>query len=184
VTIDGKLAYPDYLSSSQLNVLVPADSNTGTVSVVVANANGTSAAVTTTLQAILPGLYVQNNYVLAVRPSDSTIINGTGAAASGYTTSASAKVGDVLEIFGSGFGPTAPAATSGLVFSEAYPTTNTVTVTIGGIAATVLWSGLIAAGLYQINIKVPAGVAVGSNAVIAKVGGYSSQSTALMSISA
>jgi len=184
VMIDGKLAYPDYLSPTQLNVLMPADSNTGTVSVVVVNANGTSAAVSVTLQAILPGLFVQNNYALAVRPSDSTIINGTGAAASGYTTSASAKVGDVLEIFGNGFGPTNPSPTAGLVFSGAYPTTNTVTVSIGGIAATVLWSGLIAAGLYQINITVPTGVKVGSNVVIATVGGYSSPSTALMNIGA
>ena len=36
-----------------------------------------------------------------------------------------------------------------------------MTVTIGGIAATVLWSGLIAAGLYQINITVPSAFKLG-----------------------
>jgi uncharacterized protein (TIGR03437 family) len=182
VTIDGKAAYPDYVSSGQLNVLVPSDSNTGSVPVTVTNANGASSAATVTLQPILPGLFTQSGYVLAVRPSDSTVINGTGATASGYTTVASAKPGDVLEIFGTGFGPTSPAAISGLVFSGAYPTTNAVTVTIGGKAATVLWAGLIGAGLYQINVTVPTNAAAGNNTVIATVGGYNTQSTAVLSI--
>ena len=45
-----------------------------------------------------PGPRIKD-YVLAVRPSDGVIINGTGAAVSGYTTAAAARGGDVLEIF-------------------------------------------------------------------------------------
>lgn len=175
VTIDGKMAYLDYVSPGQLNVLVPADANTGTVPVTVSNSLGISPAATVTLQPILPGLFVQNNYVLAVRVSDGAIVN---------TATAAVKAGDVLEIYGTGFGPTTPSITPGLVFSAADPTTNTVTVKIGGTAATVLWAGLTAAGLYQINVTVPSGLTAGDNSFVATVGGYSTQSTALLRVAA
>jgi uncharacterized protein (TIGR03437 family) len=88
----------------------------------------------------------------------------------------------MLQLYGTGFGPTSPSASSGLVFSGAYPTTNPVTVTIGGVAAAVSFAGLVGAGLYQINITVPAGLTAGDNAVVATVGGYSSPSDALVKI--
>ena len=105
--------------------------NTGSISISVTNAVGMSNSVAATMQTFLPGLFTQSGYVIAVRPSDATIINGTGAAVSGYTTAASAKPGDILEIFG------------------------TLTVMIGGQPATVLWAGLVEAGLWQINVEVP-----------------------------
>ena len=181
VTIDGVAAYLDYISPTQINLLAPSDNTTGSVAVVLTNANGTYST-TATLQTILPGLFVVNYYVSAVRASDGAIINGTGAAVSGYTTAAAAQAGDILEIYGTGFGPTSPAATPGLVFTGAYPTTNTVTVTIGGVQAIVLWAGLIEAGLFQINVTVPSGLTAGDNAIIATVAGFSTQSDALLKI--
>src|SRR5207302_1388098 len=81
-------------------------------------------------------------------------------------------------------GPTSYTGSAGAVFTGAYVTTNTVTVTIGGVVATVLWAGLVGAGLYQINIRVPASVADGDQAVVAMVGGLSSQSGALLKVAA
>jgi uncharacterized protein (TIGR03437 family) len=172
VQVDGKAAFVDYISEEQINVLVPDDSNSGSVAVTVTSANGTSSAVKTTLQPILPGLFVQDSYVLAVRSSDGAIITG----------SAAASMGDTLEIYGTGFGPTATAVTAGVVFTGAYPTSNPVTVTIGGVAATVLWAGLVGPGLYQINVMVPSGLTAGDNAILASVGGHSTQSSALLKI--
>jgi uncharacterized protein (TIGR03437 family) len=57
-----------------------------------------SNSVAATMQTFLLGLFAQSGYVIAVRPSDNTIINGTGTAVSAYTTAASAKQGDILEI--------------------------------------------------------------------------------------
>ena len=122
---------------------------------------------------MLPGLFVQNNYVLAVRVSDGAIVN---------TTTAAVKAGDILEIYGTGFGPTTPSVTPRLVFSAADPTANTVTVKIGGVSATVLWAGVTAAGLYQINVTVPSGLTAGDNSFVASVGGYTTQSTALLRV--
>jgi uncharacterized protein (TIGR03437 family) len=174
VQIDGNAAFLDYVSPTQINVLSPADANTGSVAVTVMNSAGTSAAVATTLEPILPGLFTSSNYVSAVRVSDGALLSATIAA----------KVGDVIELYGTGFGPTTTSVTTGLVFTGAYPTSNLVTVTIGGISAVVSFAGLVGPGLHQINLTVPAGVGAGDNAVVATVGGFSTQSTALLKVAA
>jgi uncharacterized protein (TIGR03437 family) len=120
-----------------------------------------------------------------VRYPDSAIINGTGASEGGYTTSAAIGPGDVLSLFGTGFGPASSAPSTGVVFTGAYQTTNTVTVTIGGVNSSVLWAGLVGPGLYQINVQVPASLPDGDQAVVARVAGLSTQSSgALLKVAA
>jgi uncharacterized protein (TIGR03437 family) len=170
VQIGGVLAFIDYISPTQINVLAPSTAS-GSVAVSVTNANGTFST-TATVQAIQPGLFMQNYYALAVRYSDGAILNGSVAV----------TAGDLIELYGTGFGPTNGTPAAGLVFTGAYQTTNSVTVTIGGISANVLWAGLAATGLYQINVVVPSGLTAGDNAIVASVNGYSSQSDALIKI--
>jgi len=184
VQINGKAAFVQYVSPTQLNVLAPADASTGSVAVSVTNSTGTSNSISTTMQAVSPGLLTASNYVRAVRYPDSAIINGTGAAEAGYTTSAAAGPGDIIQIYGTGFGPTDPTVSTGLVFTGAYPAANAVTLTIGGVSAEVLWAGLVAAGVYQLNVRVPSSLADGNQAVVAMVGGLSSQSGAVLKIAA
>ena len=184
VQINGKAAYLQYISASQINVLTPFDTSTGSVAVTVTNSAGTSPAVSATMQSVLPGLSVASNYVRAIRYPDGAIVNGTGLAETGYTVTAAIGQGDVLAIYGTGFGSTDPTPAAGLVFTGAYKATNTVTVTVGGISADVLWAGLVGPGLYQLNVRVPASVADGDQAVIASVNGISSQSTAKLKIAA
>jgi uncharacterized protein (TIGR03437 family) len=57
-------------------------------------------------------------------------------------------------------------------------------VTIGAARADVLWSGLVGAGLFQINITGPAILATGTYPVIVTQAGISSPSTAVMKIAA
>ena len=92
--------------------------------------------------------------------------------------------GDTLSLYGTGFGATSASLTGGLVFTGAYPTTEKVTVTVGGMPAEVSWAGLVAPGLYQINVTIPAALADGDQAVIASVAGSSSQSGALVKVAA
>lgn len=164
VQINGKPAFVYYISPTQVNVLSPADSSSGQVQVTVTNAAGTSAAITANLQPVLPGLFAVSNYAQAVRVSDGAVFTGVAV-----------KPGDVLELYGTGFGPTATTVDPGLVFSGAYPTTNPVTVTIGGIVANVSFAGLVGPGLYQLNVLVPPGLAKGDQAVVASVAGLNTQ---------
>lgn len=184
VQINGKAAFLQYVSPTQINVLAPADSSTGLVNVTVTNGSVSSNVVTATLLAVLPGLSVVSNYVRAIRYPDGVLINGTGNPETGFTTAAAVGPGDVIALFGTGFGPTNPSVTPGLVFSGAYETTNKVTVMIGGVSAEVLWAGLAAAGLDQINLRIPSTLADGDHAVVATVAGVSSPSTALLKVSA
>ncbi|MDQ1472937.1 MAG: hypothetical protein QOJ99_4417 [Bryobacterales bacterium] len=184
VQINGKAAYMGYVSATQLNVPAPADTGAGTVTVVVTNAAGTSNSAASTSQTVLPGLSTAANYVRAVRYPDGAIVNGTSAAETGFTSSAAIGQGDILALYGTGFGPTYSDVPTGIVSTGAYPTTNQVTVTVGGVPAEVLWSGLVGAGLYQINVRVPASLPDGDQPVIASVSGLNTQSGALLKVAA
>ena len=181
VQINGKAAYVADVSPGQINVLAP---SAGSVAVSVTNAAGTSNSVTTTMSDVLPGLAALSNYVRAVRYPDGAIVNGTGNAESGFTTTAAVAPAMCWLLFGTGFGPTDTSPAPGVVFTGAYPTTNRVTVTIGGVSAEVLWAGLSAAGLDQINVVVPPALGDGDHPVIAAVAGSSSQSAALLKVAA
>lgn len=182
VQINGKAAYVQYVSPTQINVLAPDDASVGSVNVTVANANGTSNAATANLQAFSPALSVLSGYVRALRAADSAIVNGTGTAESGYKVTAAVGPGEVISLFGTGFGPTSSSIAAGQNFSGAYPTNNSVTVSIGGQPATVLWAGLIGPGLYQINVTIPASLSDGDHSVIATVGSVSSSSSAVVKV--
>ena len=56
------------------------------------------------------------------------------------------------------------------------------TVTIGGTPATVTFAGLTEAGVYQINVTVPASTPSGDNAVVATLNGASTQAGAIIAI--
>lgn len=136
------------------------------------NSTGTSAAVSATLQSLQPAFFTASNYIAAVR-SDGVIIGGSQAA----------QPGDVLQLYATGFGPTSPSIAPGVVFTGSYPLTGTVTITIGGVTAPVAYAGLVAAGLYQLNITVPA-LAAGDHEVIAQIEGVLTQSGVLLKVSA
>jgi uncharacterized protein (TIGR03437 family) len=94
-----------------------------------------------------------------------------------------AKAGDVILLYGTGFGPTNPTTNFSQTFSGAPPTVNTVTATIGGVpAAVALGTGyLVYPGEYQFNITVPSGL-TGDNLVVLKVNGLSTQANAYLTV--
>jgi uncharacterized protein (TIGR03437 family) len=97
-----------------------------------------------------------------------------------------AMAGSVVVIFCSGLGsvintPVTGSPASGAAIST---TLSTPTVTIEGIQAPVLFSGLTpgAVGEYQVNVHVPVGLGIGSNVpVVLTIGGVSSN-TAIISV--
>lgn len=178
VQINNQAAYMQYVSPTQLNVQAPTDTASGPVAVSLTNAGGTSDPIMANMDIYLPAFFVSQNYLAAVR-SDGVIITGVASEVAGTTPAA--KPGDVLQLYGTGFGPTDPGVAPGLVYEGAYPLTNEAAITIGSLPATVSFQGLVAAGLYQFNVTVPT-LTNGDHEVKAQIAGLSTQDGVLLKI--
>jgi uncharacterized protein (TIGR03118 family) len=179
VTIDGKPAYISYVSPTQINALVAADSTLGPVQVTVENNGLTSASASVTMQAVSPAFFIsKSNYIAGFGPDNTTIIGPTT-----LFPNASAPVmpGDEIVLFGTGFGPANAPIPDGQVIANPIPLSG-VTVMIGGASAQVVAANLVAPGLYQLNVIVPSSTPNGDVPVTATVGSGTTQSGALISV--
>ncbi|SPE28289.1 conserved exported hypothetical protein [Candidatus Sulfopaludibacter sp. SbA3] len=180
VTVDGKPAYVNYISTKQINVLTPVDTTTGPVQVVVNNNGLASGSVSVTMQSFSPAFFLfKDGKSAAALHHDGTLV---GAATLYPGASVPAAAGEEIVLYGTGFGPTSPAITDGGVVTAPLAVTTTPSVTFGGVTAQVLYSGLISAGVYQINVIVPAGTPTGDTPVVATVGSFSSASNAIVTV--
>ena len=181
VTIDGIPAYIDYISPKQINVLAPDDTNTGPVQVVVTTAGQASNSFTVQKNAFAPAFLTFNgaNYVAATH-LDGSLLGPPGLLAGATFTPAAP--GETISLYAVGFGPTAPLLPTGQTVTTAEPLANSVTMTIGGVAATVSFAGLSGSGLYQFNVTVPASLPNGDAAVSATVGGANTQTGVLVTV--
>jgi uncharacterized protein (TIGR03437 family) len=190
VTIDGKAAYLWYVSPMQVNFQVPDDSKTGSVLVVVSTPSGTATS-TVSLEQFAPSfsLFDSKHVAGIIVRSDGSGANGGGSYdflgptgnSLGFATVA-AKAGDTVELFAVGLGPTTPAIPAGQVPSSAAPTVYPVGILIGNVSVTPTFAGLTEAGLYQINLTIPAGLGTGDVPLIASVQGVRTPSTVVMSL--
>ncbi len=183
MTIDSLPAAVYFVSPAQINVQVPTDSNTGPVPVVVTYNGQTSAAFTANLMPETPAFFLwSNKYAVATR-QDFTLVGPTTLFA-GSTTPA--KPGDVVILWGTGFGATTPALSSGQLVpsTQLYSVTDPPKITVGGIQATVYGAALAPgfAGLYQIAIQIPLTAGSGDQPVAAQVGSVSSPSNVFITI--
>ncbi len=121
------------------------------------------------------------SYVAATY-EDGTIAGKSGLFGSGVSTRP-AKPGDVISLWGTGFGPTTPSVPAGVLFSgaAALPASDQLAIAVGGAAATVLFAGLSEAGLYQFNVIVPA-APDGDQLVTAQVQGIWTQQPLYLTI--
>jgi uncharacterized protein (TIGR03437 family) len=71
---------------------------------------------------------------------------------------------------------------AGAIFSGSAATTNAVSLRINNVSVSPSFAGLSAAGLYQINFTVPAGLGTGDVALVATVGGASTQPIVVISL--
>jgi uncharacterized protein (TIGR03437 family) len=173
VTIDRKAAYLSFTSYGQINLQAPNDNATGVVPVVITTASGATVKSTVTLAEFGPAFFLLDGKHVAgiiLRANGSYDILGPMGTSLGYPTVA-AKAGDTVALFGNGFGPTSPPVLAGQVFSGAAATTNPVTVQISSVSVTPAFAGLSGAGLYQINLTLPAGLGTGDVPLMASVGG-------------
>ena len=182
VTIGGKAAYINYVSSGQINLLAP-DVAFGPLPVTVTTSGGTSATFTVTSNQYGPAFFEwPSGQPVATRQDFSWAVkNGTFAG----TTTVPAKPGDVIILWGNGFGPTNPVAPVGSAVpsDKTYSTTTLPAVTINNIPAMVFGAALAPgfAGLYQIAIQVPA-VPDGDWPIQATIGGAQSPTGTVLSV--
>jgi uncharacterized protein (TIGR03437 family) len=180
VTIDGVSAYLWYVSFYQINLQVPDLPVGGNAPVTVfAGDHNATAFVPVTPFAPSFSLLGDNKHVagIIVRPDGSgaygggtyDILGPTGISL-GYSTVA-AKAGDHIELYGVGFGSTTPSVPPGQVLpaGPAPQTDNPVTLSINNNTVAADFAGLSEAGLYQINVTVPAGLGMGDLPLLANV---------------
>ena len=183
VSVGGKPAYVYYISPGQINAVAP-DVGVGPLLVTVTNSNGTSVPVSAVSQTVGPGFFLWvGKYAVATRQDFSWAVkNGTFQ---GVTT-VPAKPGDVIILWGTGFGPTSPVAPVGLQIpaDKTYLTAAPVTVTVGGIPAQVFGTALAPgfAALYQVAIQIPASVPDGDLQVVATINGSQSPTTTMITV--
>jgi protocatechuate 3,4-dioxygenase beta subunit len=153
VTINGKNAFVYYISPTQINVLAPAETLTGTAEVIVRNPEGASAPTPVTLYPALPAFFrLAAGYVMATTAEGAYL--GPPNLVEGMTTRP-ARPAETITLWGTGFGPTVPEVRPGEIVTSGAPLLHPVTIRIGAVAAVVTYAGLTGAGLNQFNLIVP-----------------------------
>jgi uncharacterized protein (TIGR03437 family) len=180
VTVDSKPAYLWFVSPTQINAQAPDGIANGTVSVSVTTAGGTASANVSVAQ-YAPAFSLFSSKYPAAIVSTAAGYDAIGPSGAFAFPTRPVKAGETLTLFGVGFGPTNPAVPAGKGFSGAAPCTTLPQVTIGGVQATVSFAGIVGAGLYQLNVVVPA-AGSGDVALLATVGGASTQSNVFLTL--
>ncbi len=191
VTINGKAAYLWYVSPGQINAQAPDDPTIGIVNVTVKTAGGTATSTVTLAQfgpsfsvfagGHVAGIILRTDGSGAYGGGTYDILGPTGTSL-GFPTVA-AKAGDTLELFGVGFGPTNPTVLAGQVYSGVAAATNSVQLLINNIPVLPGFTGIVEAGLYQINVvQLPAGLGTGDVPLLATVGGVQTPTGVVISL--
>jgi uncharacterized protein (TIGR03437 family) len=172
----GGVALPlQFAGPNQINALIPGNVAVDSQQPLVIQRDLTQGApVSVTIADAQPGIYTANQQGTgqgAVLTSDNVLDAPTG----GYPGSHPATRGDVIQIFCTGLGAVnnPPPAGAAAPNSPLSTTVGTVTATIAGNNAQVLFSGLAPGfiGLYQVNVLVPLGApAAGAVPLVLTVG--------------
>jgi uncharacterized protein (TIGR03437 family) len=172
-----------FVSTGQINAQLPYEAAAGVAQLRVRNAAGASEWMNLSVQASAPRILTAN-------------MRGSGAAILQHadyrlvSEEAPAVAGEVLVMYLIGLGQTQPAAQTGLQAGDGAAmgplnVSPPATVSIGGINAVTLWAGLTPGlvGLYQINLRVPAGLSGGDLSVLVSSTGTLSQSSVTARVS-
>ncbi len=178
VTINGKAAYVEYISPTQINAITPSDTATGSGIDVIVTTNGqASDPVSVTMNKIAPGFFTfDGKYVAASDALTGTFIGKTGLFPTAPDLTVPAKPGQIVTLYGTGFGSTNPVIADGQVTDKIYNLSPAPSINIGSSAAAVGFAALTPgfAQVYQFNVTVPATAPDGDLQIFAQSGGVSS----------
>jgi len=156
------------VSPGQVDALLPFGAPLGSQRLTLTNANGTSAPFGLNVAAQAPAIY---NF--AFENSNFSLVSQANPA----------HASDILVFYTTGMGQTTPPLITGQIVPSADYNTALVTVTIGGVNANVIYSIAAppyVAGLYQMAVTVPSGLAPGNQPVVATSGGLQSNTVAIV----
>jgi uncharacterized protein (TIGR03437 family) len=166
LTINGVPAPQTYASAGQINFQVPFELAPGQATLIHSSGALSAAAVPVTVVPFAPEIFT---IPAANTKQGAVLIAGTSAVAAPAGAIAGARpasAGEYLSIYCTGLGLTTPNVATGVpVSSGVIPITQQLpTVTLNGKPVEVTFSGLAPQypGLYQVNVRIPAGAAAGS----------------------
>ncbi|OFW30250.1 MAG: hypothetical protein A3J28_11870 [Acidobacteria bacterium RIFCSPLOWO2_12_FULL_60_22] len=180
--VAGLRAPVTFVSPTQINAQLPSLTITGPVEIRVILNPGRSneirgAAQSVPIQARAPAFFTFTGSTIAAQHNDFAPLADPGVVATGRP----ARPGDLVILYGTGFGLTVPAFQAGEIADRTALLRDTITVTVGGAALrpeNILYAGLAPgsiSGLYQFNVRIPETVQVGNIPVVIEVGGARTQ---------
>jgi uncharacterized protein (TIGR03437 family) len=175
VSVNGVAAPLLYVSPVQINAQIPFETSPGTAKVTVSSSAGT-AALNVQVAAAAPAIFTLN-----------ATGSGAGAIEHGLTgqlvTAANpAAAGEIVSVYCTGLGAVSPPAVTGAAPSTPpQQTVAPVQVYVAGAPARVSYAGLAPgfAGLYQVNVQIPAGTPSGVQSLQLVAGGASSNAVTI-----
>jgi uncharacterized protein (TIGR03437 family) len=183
-TINGKPAAVYYISPTQINVQAPSDEAVGPVPVEVTFNGVKSSAFTAMLQRFSPGFFPlllnETTYAIATHHPAGNLVAPAGQVPGG----APVRPGEVIVLWGTGFGPTDPPIPAGQAVDRANNVVTPPVIRIGDVAAEYVGGALTfgLAAVYQIAVRVPETVAEGNQKIRAEVGGVQSPDNVFITI--
>ncbi|MGH9783559.1 MAG: hypothetical protein ACRD88_05185 [Terriglobia bacterium] len=182
VEVAGVRAPVTFVNPTQLNAQLPSLTITGPVEVRVILNPGRpneirSVALAVPIQERAPAVFTFSGSSIAAQHSDYVPVADPAVIATGRP----ARPGDLIILYGTGFGLTVPAFQAGEITDRTALLRDPVTVNIGGVSVRpedVLYAGLAPgsiSGLYQFNVRIPATVRLGDLPVVIVVGGARTQ---------
>ena len=162
VTINNTKAPVYSISATQISVLVPFSTAGPTASIIVNNNGSKSNTVMVSVAKTSPGIFTVPPAGIgpaAVLHADYSLVNAAKPA----------RVGETILIFLTGLGAVTPTVGDGAPPNILTDTAAAINVYFGGVPAKPSYKGLSPQfpGLYQINVAVPAGAAIGPNTSLA-----------------
>ncbi|MBM3759829.1 MAG: hypothetical protein FJW36_06240 [Acidobacteria bacterium] len=159
VTVQGRPAPLYFVSANQISALVPFATSGTTADIIVRQDNQESNRVTVPVSRMSPGIYSNTQNGIgpgAILKADFSVVTPANAT----------RRGDTVLVYLTGLGALNPALADGAAAPSTSLTriTDSLNVYVGGQRATVSFSGAAPgfAGLYQLNIVIPANAPIGS----------------------
>jgi len=188
VTIGGQAAFISYISPGQVNAQVPSNVATGPQELILTTPVASSAAYTVTVNQTQPGLLAPKSFAVGGTPyvaayfPDGAVVLPPGAVSG--VNSRRAKPGDVITLYGIGFGPVTPDSPAGQIVQQANTLAESFQISFGGSPAVVQYSGLAPqfVGLYQFNVVVPNVAASDTVSLAFALGGVSGSQTLYITV--